>query len=389
MIGKLIFATLLTAGMLVTGPLGLRAQPSQTAAVTPARISYINGDVSFWRPGAAEWTPARVNTPLAPGDSLFTGPNGNVEVQIGPRAFVRAAEGTQIGLDNQDPGFVQFRVTAGRASLDLGALAQAQTVELDTPNAAFTIERPGYYHADVTEDSTTFQTQRGGSATMTPAGGVAGTVAASQQVVVTGTDADAGGRGPGARSHGMGQLELPAHRRARRHAERALRRAGCLRHAGARPPRELAHGRELRLRVGPAHRRDGLDALQHRAVDLGPELRLDLARRRAVGLGALSLRPLGPRQRRLGLGAGTHRQAARVRPRPRGLSRRPRACERRPAARMGATRLGRAHHSVVGPPGPRRPPVVGWLGRAARRQQRRRQEHHGRQRARTSRSIGT
>ncbi len=62
-------------------------------------------------------------------------------------------------------------------------------MELDTPNAAFTIERPGYYHADVTEDSTTFQTQRGGSATMTPAGGVASTVGASQQVVVTGTDA--------------------------------------------------------------------------------------------------------------------------------------------------------------------------------------------------------
>ena len=195
MSGKLIVATLLTAGMLLTGALTLGAQPppsgsapAQTAAATPARISYINGDVSFWRPGAAEWTPARVNTPLAPGDSLFTGPNGNVEVQFGPRAFVRAAEGTQISLDNQDPGFVQFRVTAGRASLDLGQLAQAQTVELDTPNAAFTIERTGYYHADVTEDSTTFQTHRGGSATMTPAGGVAGTVAASQQVVITGTD---------------------------------------------------------------------------------------------------------------------------------------------------------------------------------------------------------
>ena len=134
MIGKLIVATLLTAGMLLTGALSLWAQPqgsdqTQTAAATPARISYINGDVSFWRPGATEWTPARVNTPLAPGDSLYTGPNGNVEVQIGPRAFVRAAEGTQVGLDNQEPGFVQFRVTAGRASLDLRELARAQTVE--------------------------------------------------------------------------------------------------------------------------------------------------------------------------------------------------------------------------------------------------------------------
>ena len=194
MIGKSIFITLLTAAMLLTGALNLWAQPprsgqTQTAAATPARISYINGDVSFWRPGAAEWTPGRVNTPLAPGDSLYTGPNGTVEVQIGPRAFLRAAEGTQLGLDNQEPGFVQFRVTGGRASLDLGALARAQIVELDTPNAAFTIERTGYYHADVTEDSTTFGTQRGGSATMTPAGGVAGTVGANQQVVITGTDA--------------------------------------------------------------------------------------------------------------------------------------------------------------------------------------------------------
>ena len=193
MIGKLILATPLTAAMLLTGAPSLWAQPPRSdqvqTAATPARISYINGDVSFWRPGAAEWTAARVNTPLAPGDSLYTGPNGNVEVQIGPRAFVRAAEGTQVGLDNQEPGFVQFRVTAGRASLDLGELARSQTVELDTPNAAFTIERTGYYHADVTADSTTFQTQRGGSATMTPAGGVAGTVAAGQQVVVTGTDA--------------------------------------------------------------------------------------------------------------------------------------------------------------------------------------------------------
>jgi hypothetical protein len=194
MIRKLIFATLLTSGMLLTGALTLWVEPprsaqAQTAAATPARISYIDGDVSFWRPGAAEWTPARVNTPLAPGDSLYTGPHGTVEVQIGPRAFVRAAEGTQVGLDNQEPGFMQFRVTAGRASLDLGEFTGTQTVELDTPNAAFTIERTGYYYADVSEGSTTFQSQRGGSATMTPAGGVAGTVAAGQQVVVTGMDA--------------------------------------------------------------------------------------------------------------------------------------------------------------------------------------------------------
>ena len=52
--------------------------PGQPAEATPARVSYINGEVSFWRPGAEEWAEARVNTPLAPGDVLYSGPGGNV-----------------------------------------------------------------------------------------------------------------------------------------------------------------------------------------------------------------------------------------------------------------------------------------------------------------------
>ncbi len=160
--------------------------PSSEA--TPARVSYVDDQVSFWRPGAQDWAPARLNTPLAPGDVLYAGPGGNVEIQLGPRAFARAAYGTHIGLDNQEPDYVQLRVTGGQAALDLRELAAGHTVELDTPNAAFTIERPGYYHVDVAQESTTFRTHRGGSAAMTPAGGSARPIAANQQVVVTGTD---------------------------------------------------------------------------------------------------------------------------------------------------------------------------------------------------------
>jgi uncharacterized protein DUF6600 len=156
---------------------------------TPPRVSYIHGEVSFWRPGAADWAPAALNMPLAPGDVLYAGPAGNVEIQIGPRAFARAAYGAQLGLDNQEPDFVQLRVTSGHASLDLRELAPGHTVELDTPGAAFTVERPGYYHAEVTPDTTAFRTYRGGSAVMTPSGGSATPVAANQQVVITGGDA--------------------------------------------------------------------------------------------------------------------------------------------------------------------------------------------------------
>ena len=162
--------------------------PVQSTEATPARVGYVNGEVSFWRPGAQDWAPAKLNTPLAPGDVLYTGQGGNAEIQVGPRAFVRAADDTQIGLDNQEPDFVQFRVTAGHAALDLRELAPGATVELDTPNAAFTIERAGYYHVDVDQDSATFSTHRGGAATMTPAGGAAAPIAANQQVVVTGTE---------------------------------------------------------------------------------------------------------------------------------------------------------------------------------------------------------
>ena len=167
------------------------AQGTPTAPggeITPARVSYLNGEVSFWRPGASDWTPAKVNTPLAPGDVFYTGSDGTVEIQVGPRAFVRAAPGAQIALDNHEPDYIQLRLTAGHAAVDIRELGPGDTLELATPGAAFTIERNGYYHAEVSEDTTTFRAHRGGSATMTPAGGAATPVAANQQAVVTGTE---------------------------------------------------------------------------------------------------------------------------------------------------------------------------------------------------------
>ncbi|HJV58182.1 MAG TPA: DUF6600 domain-containing protein [Methylomirabilota bacterium] len=157
------------------------------AAPTPPRLSYADGDVSFWRPGGDDWAPAQVNTPLAPGDQLYTGNRGNLEIQIEARNFVRAWGDSQLGLENHEPDFLQLKVAAGHVSLDLRALDGGRTVEVDTPGAAFTIERAGYYRVDVAPDRTSFVTRRGGVATMTPAGGQAVSIATSEQVVVTGS----------------------------------------------------------------------------------------------------------------------------------------------------------------------------------------------------------
>ena len=67
------------------------------------------------------------------------------------------------------------------------ATSTGQTLEIDTPHAAFTIERAGYYRVDVTETRSSFVTRRSGQATMTPAGGQAVAIAASEEVVLEGT----------------------------------------------------------------------------------------------------------------------------------------------------------------------------------------------------------
>jgi len=164
------------------------ATDDQGAGPTPPRLSYTDGDVSFWRPGGDDWAPAQVNTPLAPGDQLYTGNRGNLELQIGSRSFVRAWGDSQLGLENHDATFLQLRASGGHVSLDLRGLDPGQTVELDTPAAAFTIDRPGYYRVDVTPDRTSFITRRGGTATMTPAGGSPVAIAASEQVVLAATE---------------------------------------------------------------------------------------------------------------------------------------------------------------------------------------------------------
>jgi hypothetical protein len=155
---------------------------------TPPRLSYLDGEVSFLRPGADDWTPARVNTALAAGDELYAPEDANLELQIGARAFARAGERTQLALTSLEPDFLQLRVTEGHVSLDLRSLKTGQTFEIDTPNAAFVVERSGYYRVEVDGETSTFTSRRGGRATVTPASGDAGVIVASEQVVVTGTD---------------------------------------------------------------------------------------------------------------------------------------------------------------------------------------------------------
>jgi hypothetical protein len=154
---------------------------------TPVRLSFTDGQVSFWRPGATDWAKAQINTPLAPGDELATGSPGTLELQIGARSFIRAWANTQLGLESQEPDFLQVKVTAGTVSFDLRSLASGQTVEVDTPNAAVTLEHTGYYRMEVVGERTSVTTHHGGRATVTPASGPTVSMTPSEELVIEGT----------------------------------------------------------------------------------------------------------------------------------------------------------------------------------------------------------
>ena len=154
-------------------------------AASPLRLSYVEGDVSFSRLGAEDWVEAQINTPLAAGDALYVGRDGILELQMGSRAFVRADDDAQLTLANQAADYVQFKITSGRVSFDLRTLPTGFSVEVDTPNAVFTIDRPGYYRVDVNGD-VHFITRRGGRAMMVPAGGQAMSILPSEEIVVQG-----------------------------------------------------------------------------------------------------------------------------------------------------------------------------------------------------------
>ena len=151
--------------------------------LTPLRLSFMDGDVSFLRPGAEDWAAAQINTPLAAGDGLYTGKRANVELQLGSRAFIRADESSQLTLVNHGATYLQFRITGGRVSFDLRALPADYAIEVDTPDAVFSIQQPGYYRLDVNGE-THFITRRGGIATVIPAGGEAQGIQPSEDVVV-------------------------------------------------------------------------------------------------------------------------------------------------------------------------------------------------------------
>ena len=108
---------------------------AQEAADPPsraARLSYINGTVSFQPGGVDDWVPAEPNRPLTTGDRLWTEEGSRAELNFGSVAF-RLNSRTNFTFLNLDDRTAQIQLSVGTLNVRLRRLEGDETVEIDTP----------------------------------------------------------------------------------------------------------------------------------------------------------------------------------------------------------------------------------------------------------------
>ncbi len=112
------------------------------------RIGYVEGSASFSPAGEASWVEAPLNRPLVSGDQLWADANGRIELQIGTSA-VRMGANTSVTLLDLGDTIAQLQLAQGTLSLSVRRVDPGQAIEIDTPNLAYVIRRPGQYALSV------------------------------------------------------------------------------------------------------------------------------------------------------------------------------------------------------------------------------------------------
>jgi uncharacterized protein DUF6600/FecR-like protein len=173
------------AGLMVAGAATMWAQDDPPSRV--ARLNFLEGSVSFQAAGHDDWAAATPNYPLTVGDHLWADDRSHAELHIGSTA-IRMDSHTAIAFLNLDDRMTQVRLSDGTINISVRYLDDNESYEVDTPNGAVTLLRPGRYRIDADPDrQLTTVTVRGGEAEVT-AGDQAFPVHARQSAYVTGVD---------------------------------------------------------------------------------------------------------------------------------------------------------------------------------------------------------
>jgi len=176
------FFTLFTAGVLLSAIAVADDDPPSRAV----RLSYMAGTVTFQPQGEeTDWVPADVNRALTNGDKIWVEQGGRTEMQT-VNSTIRLNGHTNFSFLTVEGDTTQIQLSLGSMLIRLKSLDENETYEVDTPQVAFTLLRPGIYRVEVDEaGNTTVITVRGGDGETT-ADGKANTLHANEQVTITG-----------------------------------------------------------------------------------------------------------------------------------------------------------------------------------------------------------
>lgn len=127
-----------------------------------ARLSYIDGTVSFQPGGQGEWGAATRNRPVTVGDKIWVDNNSRAEVQAG-EASIHLSNMTALSFLNLDEQTTQMRVAEGAINFRVRELREGDVYEVDAPNVVFNVSQAGAFRIEVNEngDATRVTTIRG------------------------------------------------------------------------------------------------------------------------------------------------------------------------------------------------------------------------------------
>jgi FecR protein len=140
------------AGLLLFTAPNAKADDDQAADPPSrvARISYLDGSVSFQPTGTEDWSAAAKNRPVTIGDKIWSDKDSRVELQAGEATF-HIGSMTAFSFLNLDENITQARVAEGAVNFRVRELREGDLYEIDTPNLAFTVKEAGAFRVDVDE----------------------------------------------------------------------------------------------------------------------------------------------------------------------------------------------------------------------------------------------
>jgi hypothetical protein len=116
-----------------------------------ARLSYVDGTVSFQPGGQGDWGEAVRNRPVTIGDKIWADNNSRAELQAG-QASIRVSSMTALSFLNLDDHTTQMRLAEGTINFRIRELREGDVYEVDTPNVAFNVTQAGAFRVDVNEN---------------------------------------------------------------------------------------------------------------------------------------------------------------------------------------------------------------------------------------------